>query len=264
MSLTNNDILHSAVLIIDKNKGLFKSKTYTFSINGEKILKAKSSSSLNIFNGGSCRIYTTDIEVLSIDYCNNKNHNENKSKWRAIGNMISPGLLFDKSIVYDSKKEINTKIVYKNTSRSGDLMELKVFIPEIVSISNRKNLIKIISDITFLPIDCSNIIIDYCQLFWINNNSYITLENKLPKWNQNINAYTLEFGGRALIPSVHNFQLIKSMEKHKNNDNKNIILQLGKRTNNPSSFNIDYSFPLSPFQAFVICLSVLERAFVWD
>lgn len=258
----NNDKLHSAILIIKRNKGLFKSKSYIFYINDKKIFKADTPSSLNIFNIGSCGIETTDIEALSINYYIDNDDNNKKKKqkehWLPIGNIISPGILFEKSIVYDSKKEINTKIIYDNTSRSGDLMELKVFIPEIVSISDeKKNLIKTISDITFLPCDCSNIIIDYCQLYWINNDSFICLENKLPKWNQHINAYTLEFGGRALIPSVHNFQLIKS------NHNK-IILQLGKRTNNPTSFNIDFSFPLSPFQAFAICLSVLERAFVWD
>mmetsp|Transcript_6897 Transcript_6897/g.6153 ORF Transcript_6897/g.6153 Transcript_6897/m.6153 type:complete len:266 (-) Transcript_6897:25-822(-) len=258
---TDDNKLHSAILKIKKSGSVFKSKCYTFCMNDKEIFKANSSS-LNIFKTGSFHIETTDIEALSIGYYNtDNNNNDNESRWKQVGYMTSPGLLFEKSVVYNYKKEINTKIIYKNTSRSGELMELKAFIPEIVSISNEKKLIKTISDLTFLPNDCSKIIVEYCQLYWINNNKFISLQNKLPKWNENINAYTLEFGGRALIPSVHNFQLIKT--QNDNNDN-NIILQLGKRTNNPPSFNIDYSFPLSPYQAFSICLSVLDRSFVWD
>ena len=256
---------NSAILRIEKNGSFFKSKSYIFCMNNKDIFKAYSSS-INIFNTGSFRIESKDFEALSINYCLKKEDKEDEKEWKHMGYITSPGLLFEKSIVYDYKSEINTKIIYKNTSRSGELMELKVYIPEIVLISNRKKLIKTISDLTLLPTDCSEIIIEYSQLYWINNNKFITFENKLPRWNQHIHAYTLEFGGRALIPSVHNFQLIKSNQyTQKENDNQQkIILQLGKRTNNPPSFNIDYTFPLSPFQAFSICLSVLDRTFVWD
>lgn len=69
-----------------------------------------------------------------------------------------------------------------------------------------------------------------------------------------INAYTLEFGGRALIPSVHNFQLV--------DDEERVVLQLGKSSE--TEYNVDFSFPLTPYQAFCICLSVIDRTFVWD
>ena len=69
-----------------------------------------------------------------------------------------------------------------------------------------------------------------------------------------INSYTLEFKGRALVPSVHNFQLV--------DDEERVVLQLGKTAE--YSYNVDFSFPLTPYQAFSICLSVIDRTFVWD
>ena len=35
----------------------------------------------------------------------------------------------------------------------------------------------------------------------------VIMHNKVPVWNSSISAYTLEFRGRALLPSVHNFQV---------------------------------------------------------
>ena len=260
--------INSAILHIVKN-GLFRGKTYLFSINNKEILRAIP---LNILNTGSFHIESKDIET-SFDFIQQQQKQQQQQQqrikdeeWKYIGNITSPGLFFEKSIVYNNKKNINATIIYKNTSRSGDLMKMKVIIPKIYK-QSEKQLISQITNATNLPKDCSQIIAKYCHLFWRSstnkelltnnkNDNNIILINKLPKWNQQINAYTLEFGGRALIPSVHNFQLIQINKKN------NIILQLGKRTNN--QFNIDYKYPLSPYQAFSICLSVIDRTFVWD
>ena len=41
-----------------------------------------------------------------------------------------------------------------------------------------------------------------------NNNSIMILENKSPKWNEQIGAYVLNFSGRVTMASVKNFQLV--------------------------------------------------------
>jgi len=192
-----------------------------------------------------------------------------------VGTVSSPGLLFDRSTVLDSNKGTKAIVVYNNTSRTGELMNMKVAIPRIRK-SHHKSLSRIISNITELPMDCTQIIVEHLDLFWTetleqptdsthchriiqthsqNNDSKVqVLRNKLPTWNSHINAYTLEFGGRALIPSVHNFQLV--------DDEERVVLQLGKSSE--TEYNVDFSFPLTPYQAFCICLSVIDRTFVWD
>ena len=193
--------------------------------------------------------------------------------WQSAGSVSSPGVFFDRTIAKDATADTKLAMVYNNTSRTGDLMNLKVMIPKIHKLSE-KELARQISSCTILPNDCSQIIAKYTQSFLTTklskkisssnchkllknkkeNQEVMILRNKLPTWNPVISAYTLEFGGRALVPSVHNFQLIDSGKK--------VVLQLGKVSE--TSFNVDYSFPLSAYQAFGICLSVIDRTFVWD
>lgn len=154
-------------------------------------------------------------------------------------------------------------------------MNMKVAIPRIHK-SQQRTLSRTISIATDLPIDCAQIIVEHLDLFWTDsmeapvdaahchriiqqnsqkdNGEVQVLRNKLPTWNSQINAYTLEFGGRALVPSVHNFQLM--------DDDERVVLQLGKTSE--VQYNVDFSFPLTPYQAFCICLSVTDRTFVWD
>jgi len=75
-------------------------------------------------------------------------------------------------------------------------------------------------------------------------------QNKNPKWNDQLQAFVLNFNGRVEKPSVKNFQLIDER-----NDEK-IFLQFGRVTND--TFNMDFEWPLSPFQAFAICLSSFD------
>jgi len=42
--------------------------------------------------------------------------------------------------------------------------------------------------------------------------SVIKFKNKTPKWNKNIEAYVLNFYGRATISSIKNFIMIKANE----------------------------------------------------
>lgn len=78
-----------------------------------------------------------------------------------------------------------------------------------------------------------------------------TFQNKSPKWNDQIGAYTLNFNKRVTEASVKNFQLCSS------EDPDTVFLQFGRISKDV--FNMDFRHPLSPFQAFCICLSSFEN-----
>jgi len=268
--------------------------SYTFSISNNDILKA----SPVIFKNGSFKIEAKDIKqsFRPSDDTMGADMECPTTDWQSAGSVSSPGLLFDRTIARDKAHDTKLAMVYNNTSRTGDLVNLKVMIPKITKIS-AKQMAHTISGCTILPLDCSQIIAKYTQSFQTSKlskklsssnchkllrscspdsssesestqstqsrddkkykherDNVMIMRNKLPTWNPQINAYTLEFGGRALVPSVHNFQLIDA--------EKRVVLQLGKVSE--SAFNVDFSFPLSPYQAFGICLSVIDRTFVWD
>src|SRR5690349_14672548 len=81
--------------------------------------------------------------------------------------------------------------------------------------------------------------------------------NKPPVWNESKNlnlyfivfkTYTLKFNGRVQIESSKNFQLIKE-------NGNDIFLQFGMI--DEDTFAMDFQYPLTPYQAFAICLSSL-------
>lgn len=77
-----------------------------------------------------------------------------------------------------------------------------------------------------------------------------TYQNKSPKWNDSIGAYVLNFNKRVTEASVKNFQLTSS------EDPDTVYLQFGRV--GKEAFNIDFQYPMSPFQAFAICLSSFD------
>lgn len=74
--------------------------------------------------------------------------------------------------------------------------------------------------------------------------------NKPPRWNEAVGAYVLNFNGRVTMASVKNFQLVDP------EDQENVLLQFGRV--GKDVFNMDYRWPLSPLQAFAICLSSFD------
>lgn len=79
----------------------------------------------------------------------------------------------------------------------------------------------------------------------------VVMGNKPPRWNDELNAYCLNFNGRVTEASVKNFQLVSD-------DNHNhVILQFGKVGKN--TFTMDYQWPISAFQAFSICISSFDN-----
>ncbi|KAG2439214.1 hypothetical protein HXX76_004576 [Chlamydomonas incerta] len=79
----------------------------------------------------------------------------------------------------------------------------------------------------------------------------VVMGNKPPRWNDELNAYCLNFNGRVTEASVKNFQLVSD-------DNHNhVILQFGKV--GKDTFTMDYQWPISAFQAFAICMSSFDN-----
>jgi len=78
----------------------------------------------------------------------------------------------------------------------------------------------------------------------------IELVNKPPRWNDHVGAYVLNFSGRVTMASVKNFQLVTP------EDEDSVILQFGRV--GKDLFTADLAWPLSPLQAFAICLSSFD------
>jgi len=76
--------------------------------------------------------------------------------------------------------------------------------------------------------------------------------NKPPKWNAQIGAFVLNFNKRVTQASVKNFQLTNPEDP----DPENVYLQFGRV--GKDVFNMDFRHPISPFQAFAICLSSFD------
>ncbi|EQC27128.1 hypothetical protein SDRG_15029 [Saprolegnia diclina VS20] len=72
--------------------------------------------------------------------------------------------------------------------------------------------------------------------------------NREPVFREDLGAYCLDFGGRVSMASVKNFQLISADDPAMGN-----VLQFGRVADD--MFTMDFQWPLSPFQAFAICLS---------
>ena len=79
----------------------------------------------------------------------------------------------------------------------------------------------------------------------------VTMINKSPKWNEQMQAYCLNFGGRVTKASVKNFQLVAGDQQDRT------ILQFGKV--GKDTFTMDYSWPINALQAFAICLTSFDN-----
>jgi len=78
----------------------------------------------------------------------------------------------------------------------------------------------------------------------------VQMVNKPPKWNNEVGAYVLNFGGRVTMASVKNFQLVSP------DDIETVLLQFGR--NDKERFSMDYQWPLCPLQAFAVALSSFD------
>lgn len=80
----------------------------------------------------------------------------------------------------------------------------------------------------------------------------IFLRNKTPKWDEAHGGHVLNFQGRVTESSVKNFQLCWPDGE----DPDQVILQFGRVGKH--KFNLDLRYPMSPLQAFSICVACLD------
>lgn len=92
-------------------------------------------------------------------------------------------------------------------------------------------------------------------------------KNKEPYWSNTINAHSLDFNGRVTLPSNKNFQIMFNQSELSTNDNSfsfmdfgGIDIQFGKVNDNfdgngAEIYTLDFKWPISPLQAFGICIS---------
>ena len=79
----------------------------------------------------------------------------------------------------------------------------------------------------------------------------IALMNKSPRWNEQMQAYCLNFNGRVTHASVKNFQLVDEFD-----EDERVVLQFGKV--GKDMFTMDFQWPMSALQAFAICLTSFD------
>ncbi|WOH00420.1 hypothetical protein DCAR_0519780 [Daucus carota subsp. sativus] len=87
----------------------------------------------------------------------------------------------------------------------------------------------------------------------------LVLKNKSPRWHEQLQCWCLNFKGRVTVASVKNFQLVAAVDPSDNvseAEQERVILQFGKI--GKDIFTMDYSYPISAFQAFAICLSSFD------
>ena len=99
-----------------------------------------------------------------------------------------------------------------------------------------------------------------------DDNKLFVLRNKEPKWDEVHGGHVLNFQGRVTESSVKNFQLVcnsvhtedggRSDQDDNLVDPEEIVLQFGRVGKN--RFTMDFKFPLSPLQAFGICIACLD------
>ncbi|KAI9077482.1 hypothetical protein K1719_040553 [Acacia pycnantha] len=92
-----------------------------------------------------------------------------------------------------------------------------------------------------------------------NTGGPLVLNNKAPRWHEQLQCWCLNFKGRVTVASVKNFQLVAAAEPQQNvsaTEQDRVILQFGKI--GKDIFTMDYRYPLSAFQAFAICLSSFD------
>ncbi|KAG8377811.1 hypothetical protein BUALT_Bualt08G0072500 [Buddleja alternifolia] len=91
------------------------------------------------------------------------------------------------------------------------------------------------------------------------NGEPLILENKTPRWHEQLQCWCLNFRGRVTVASVKNFQLVADVDQSQNappSEQDKVILQFGKI--GKDIFTMDYRYPISAFQAFAICLSSFD------
>ncbi|URE30910.1 tubby-like F-box protein [Musa troglodytarum] len=91
------------------------------------------------------------------------------------------------------------------------------------------------------------------------SNAPVRINNKAPRWHEQLQCWCLNFRGRVTVASVKNFQLVAAADPSRHvspAEQEKVVLQFGKI--GKDIFTMDYQYPLSAFQAFAICLTSFD------
>mmetsp|Transcript_1739 Transcript_1739/g.2910 ORF Transcript_1739/g.2910 Transcript_1739/m.2910 type:complete len:563 (+) Transcript_1739:56-1744(+) len=96
---------------------------------------------------------------------------------------------------------------------------------------------------------------EYTAVEQDNQQDLMIFETKRPVWNEQIQAWTLNFNGRVKIPSKKNFLIQAELDNHimESEFGEDVYLRFGKMTK--SRFSLDFRHPLSPVVALAIAAS---------
>lgn len=100
----------------------------------------------------------------------------------------------------------------------------------------------------------------YCGLEQDDQQDLIVFTTKKPTWNKRLGAWTLNFSGRAKIPSKKNFLLVSSPMHDSvlsQEEQDTVYLRFGKLKKH--RFNLDFRRPLSPMVALAIACSNFRK-----
>eukprot|EP00727_Mastigamoeba_balamuthi_P000652 m51a1_g10584 putative tubby protein homolog isoform x2 (237) ;mRNA; f:49934-50841 len=90
------------------------------------------------------------------------------------------------------------------------------------------------------------------ERFKAGRNQYVVqLHNKAPVWDDELQAYMLNFHKRVKLPSVKNFQVVSA------SDEDDLLMQFGRVSEN--SFSLDYKYPFCLVQALGVALSSVDN-----
>eukprot|EP00756_Hemistasia_phaeocysticola_P025091 Hpha_TRINITY_DN15987_c2_g9::TRINITY_DN15987_c2_g9_i1::g.72328::m.72328 len=78
--------------------------------------------------------------------------------------------------------------------------------------------------------------------------SVLVLESRKAQWSETLGRNVVDFGGRGVLPSVKNMQLVSPHDT--------LLLQLGKV--GPDAFTLDFQYPMCGLQAFGIALTAFD------